>query len=70
MFIIMVQEVKVTSMFYLVTCHVVKSVTNMGIKLYNNLPTEIKKAYRFKLFKNKLRFFFTTAIFLLLRTVF
>jgi hypothetical protein len=30
---------------------------NMGIKLYNNLPTEIKKADRFKLFKNKLRNF-------------
>jgi hypothetical protein len=29
----------------------------MGIKLYNNLPTEIKKAARFKLFKNKLRNF-------------
>jgi hypothetical protein len=27
----------------------------MGIKLYNNLPTEIKKADRFKPFKNTLR---------------
>jgi hypothetical protein len=29
----------------------------MGIKLYNYRPTEIKKAVRFKLFKNKLRHF-------------
>jgi hypothetical protein len=27
----------------------------MGTKLYNNLLTEIEKADRFKLFKNKLR---------------
>jgi hypothetical protein len=36
------------------TLHCKNSVINMGIKLYN-LPTEIKKADRFKLFKNKLR---------------
>jgi hypothetical protein len=32
-----------------------KSVTNMGIKIYNNLPSEIKTTQNFKAFKRKLK---------------
>jgi hypothetical protein len=32
----------------------VKSVINMGIKLHNSLPTELKRIRNFKVFKNKL----------------
>jgi hypothetical protein len=39
-----------------VTPHVIKkSVTNMGIKIYNNLPSEIKTTQNFKAFKHKLK---------------
>jgi hypothetical protein len=34
-----------------------KSVINMGIKLHNNLPTDIKRIENFKDFKNKLKIF-------------
>ena len=42
-----------------------KSVTNMGIKLHNNLPTETKRIENFKDFKSKLKsFYYKTAFFL------
>jgi hypothetical protein len=47
----------VTYMSYPVPLHVVRSVINMSIKLYNNFPSEIRKADTFKDFKNKLRYF-------------
>jgi hypothetical protein len=39
------------------TAHCKKIVLNMGIKLHNNLPTEIKRIENFKDFKYKLKFF-------------
>jgi hypothetical protein len=39
------------------TSHCKKSLINMGIKLHNNLPTEIKRIVNFKDFKSKLKFF-------------
>jgi hypothetical protein len=33
-----------------------QSVINMGIKIHNNLPSELKRIETFKVFKNKLNY--------------
>jgi hypothetical protein len=40
----------------------------MGIKLHNNLPTEIKRIDNFKNFKNKLNFFYYKTAFILYKS--
>jgi hypothetical protein len=45
-----------------------KSVINMGIKLHNNLPTEIKRIENFKDFKDKFKFFYYKTAFILYKS--
>jgi hypothetical protein len=69
MFIIIIQEGNRICTSNYAALHVVKkSVINMGIKLQNNLPTEIKQIENFKDVKNKLKNFYYKTAFILYKS--